>query len=101
MRLVILAAVLVLAGCAMPRPEECNSVRPAFQAAAEYQMVRVGMNAYEVICAWGRPREINTTTTAYGRSDQWVYETYNYGRSPQYQWKFVYFEDGFVSTVQE
>lgn len=91
---------LALSGCAMPRAEECDYVRPAFQAAAEYRMVRVGMNVKEVVCAWGRPNDINRTTYSGGYSEQWVYEKY-YGEMLGSTWRFVYFEDGEVTAIQD
>ena len=42
-------------------------------------------------CTWGRPKDINTTTTAYGTNEQWCYSDY----------RFVYLEDGIVTGIQE
>lgn len=52
----------------------------------------VGMTSEEVRNSiWGEPREINKTTTKYGVREQWVY----YGN------RYIYFEDGIVTTIQE
>lgn len=40
---------------------------------------------------WGKPKNINRTTTAYGISEQWVYDGY----------KYLYFEDGILTTIQD
>ena len=37
------------------------------------KQVIVGMNEEEVVQSWGRPHKINTTVTAKGRDEQWVY----------------------------
>lgn len=99
MRLAILTAALVLAGCAT-LPEECHQLRPHIQSAVYAERVQVGMMPLEVRCAWGLPNDINRTTTAYGVSEQWVYEKY-YGEMLGSTWRFVYFEDGIVTAVQD
>lgn len=53
--------------------------------------VFIGMSAEEVrTVGWGRPDSINRTTTARGTREQWVYGGRNY----------LYFEDGFLTTIQ-
>lgn len=55
------------------------------------QPVKIGMTKEEVLTeGWGRPNDINKTTTAYGTSEQWVYDNYNY----------LYFEDGILTSIQ-
>lgn len=52
---------------------------------------RIGMDKIEVgTSTWGSPIDINYTTTAYGTSEQWVYEGYRY----------IYFDDGIVTGIQ-
>lgn len=52
---------------------------------------QIGMSQQEVESSkWGKPKKINTTVTKYGKSEQWVYDNYRY----------VYFEDGIVSSIQ-
>ncbi|RXZ00845.1 hypothetical protein [Fictibacillus sp. S7] len=52
----------------------------------------VGMSKSEVLSTtWGNPIDINTTKTASSNKEQWVYSGY----------KYVYFEDGVVTTIQE
>lgn len=54
--------------------------------------VNIGMTQQEVLNSnWGKPKDINKTTTAYGTSEQWVYDEY----------KYLYFEDGLLTTIQE
>lgn len=52
---------------------------------------KIGMTPDEVREIWGNPKDINRTETAYGISEQWVYVGYRY----------VYFEDGFVTAIQD
>ncbi|QNG59425.1 hypothetical protein H4O14_16735 [Bacillus sp. PAMC26568] len=53
--------------------------------------VSIGMTAEEVLTqGWGRPQEINKTTSASGVKEQWVYPNFNY----------LYFEDGILVTIQ-
>lgn len=52
----------------------------------------IGMTAEEVKdSTWGEPKDINRTTTEYGTSEQWVYPNY----------KYIYLDDGIVTTIQE
>ena len=44
--------------------------------------------------AWGNPSDINTTTGIYGRHEQWVYD------GPNYKNKYLYFDDGILTTIQ-
>lgn len=56
--------------------------------------VRIGMTEEQVIRAWGKPDAINTTITAGGKTQQWVY-----GRglgSHQY----LYIDNGTLRTIQ-
>lgn len=57
----------------------------------EEKRVRIGMNYDEVKNRWGKPNDINTTTTKYGVTEQWVYPN----------GKYIYFEDGVVTTIRE
>jgi hypothetical protein len=54
--------------------------------------VRIGMTREQAIAAWGRPRDINRTSSSYGVHEQWVYGEYGSG--------YLYFEDGVLTTVQ-
>ena len=40
---------------------------------------------------WGKPTKINKTTYAWGVTEQWCYPNY----------KYIYFEDGIVTAIQE
>ena len=52
----------------------------------------IGMTATEVEeSSWGKPEDINKTTTIYGVSEQWCY----YGN------KYIYFDNGIVTVIQE
>ena len=53
---------------------------------------RIGMTKAEVRKSlWGEPEDINKTTTAYGTREQWVYSGNRY----------IYFENGIVTSIQE
>ncbi len=55
--------------------------------------IRVGMTADKVIAAWGKPYQVNKTTTDNGIHEQWVM---NSGLPSSY----VYFENGVCTTIQ-
>lgn len=53
--------------------------------------VRIGMTAAQVIKSnWGKPNNINRTTTPYSECEQWVYGDHNY----------LYFENGILTSIQ-
>jgi len=53
--------------------------------------VQIGMTKEEVLTdGWGRPIDVNKTTTANGTREQWVYDDNNY----------LYFEDDVLTTIQ-
>lgn len=55
----------------------------------------IGMTAAQVRAStWGKPSDINRTTTRYGVSEQWVYNTYS-------GTKYVYLDDGIVTAIRE
>lgn len=52
----------------------------------------IDMTEEEVLLSdWGEPEDINKTTTKHGVKSQWVYPDF----------KYIYFEDGVVTTIQE
>lgn len=53
----------------------------------------IGMSKMEVryLSTWGQPKDINKTTNANGTREQWVYSLSRY----------LYFEDGKLTTIQE
>jgi len=54
--------------------------------------IHIGMTKAQVKAAWGKPYDINTTTTAYGSREQWV--MHEIGST------YVYFEDGVCTAIQ-
>lgn len=53
--------------------------------------VTIGMTKDDVLLSsWGAPSNINKTVNAYGTSEQWVYDNYNY----------LYFENGILTSIQ-
>ena len=69
-----------------PIPE---SWPPAIRVAIQKQDVAIGMTAEQVRLSWGQPKNVNTTVTEAGRTEQWVY-------SGQY----VYLDNGSVESIQ-
>ena len=59
------------------------------KAIAEEKIV-LGMTKRQLILSWGKPESINSTVTAAGRNEQWVYGS---------GW-YVYFTNGIVSAWQ-
>lgn len=52
----------------------------------------IGMSEIDVkMSSWGQPNEINRTETEYGINEQWIYG----------DGKYIYFEDGIVTSIQE
>ncbi len=52
--------------------------------------VSIGMSKQDVLdSSWGRPKDINRTTTARGTREQWVYDG-----------GYLYFEDGVLTSIQ-
>lgn len=71
---------------AKPADAAHNDAKPQKSAPA------IGMTAEEVRnSSWGKPSDINKTTTAYGVHEQWVYSGNRY----------IYFDDGIVTSIQE
>lgn len=68
--------------------EKSNEILADAQKQYDLQHTKpqIGMTQEEVInkTGWGKPDDINRTTTKYGVEEQWVYNIYGY----------VYFEDG-------
>lgn len=75
--------------------EKSNEILADAQEQYDLQHTKpqIGMTQEEVInkTGWGKPDDINRTTTKYGVEEQWVYNIYGY----------VYFEDGKVTAIQE
>ena len=52
----------------------------------------IGMTKEEVEkSTWGTPKKVNKTTYSWGTTEQWVYDNFRY----------VYFQNGIVSAIQE
>lgn len=53
--------------------------------------VTIGMTKEDVLLSsWGAPSNIKKTVNAYGTSEQWVYDNYNY----------LYFDNGILTSIQ-
>ncbi len=53
--------------------------------------VTIGMTKEDVLLSsWGTPSNIKKTVNAYGTSEQWVYDNYNY----------LYFDNGILTSIQ-
>ncbi len=53
------------------------------------EQIHLGMTREMVLESWGRPRDVNRTTSAAGVWEQWVYGG-----------GYVYFTNGRVSVIQ-
>lgn len=74
------------------RAEEMRKAEEALKREAKKRGVTVGMTAEQVIGSnWGKPSSVNTTTTAYGRREQWVYGTSG---------NYLYFDNGTLTSIQ-
>lgn len=71
-----------------------QDARAIVQKAIDEQRVFIGMSADDVRRAWGDPTSVNTTTTASGTREQWVYR---WGNTKQ---QYVYLVGGKVSSIQ-
>jgi hypothetical protein len=52
--------------------------------------VKIGMSREQVRLSWGEPKDINSTITRRGTSEQWVYSG-----------NYLYFENGKLTTIQD
>jgi hypothetical protein len=52
--------------------------------------VRIGMSKEQAIASWGKPQDINSTSTAFGTHEQWVYNLSSY----------LYFDNDTLTTIQ-
>ena len=57
--------------------------------AMDEKKVAIGMTAEQARLAWGKPGDVNSTITSYGRSEQWVYDG-----------NYIYVENGKVTSMQ-
>ena len=66
--------------------------KKVYERTVDPQPVTLGMTREEVLTeGWGKPSDINRTTSASCVSEQWVYPDY----------KYLYFEDGILVTIQD
>lgn len=66
--------------------------QPKYRHVQSTEKPRIGMTANDAAdSSWGRPKDINTTTTATQIRQQWVY-----GGS-----RYLYFTNGLLTTIQE
>lgn len=73
------------------KSDETDKQVKADKARKKKEGVLIGMTEQDVLdSSWGRPENVNTTTTAYGTRSQWVYRSGNY----------LYFEDGKLTSIQ-
>ena len=56
------------------------------------KQIQIGMTAEQVRASWGRPSKVNSTITARGTHEQWVYDASD---------DYVYFDDGIMTSVQQ
>jgi len=73
-------------------------IRPEYQSAVNAGEAKVGMSEIEAVCAWAAPSRVNTTTTAAGIGEQWVWQRGGAIGRPTF--KYLYFRNGYVTTMQ-
>lgn len=56
--------------------------------------ISVGMNRHELLMSWGVPNDVNSTLTAAGSNDQYVYGNPIYGAS------YVYLDNDIITAIQ-
>jgi hypothetical protein len=73
------------------RKVKAERLARAEKALKRSQGVHIGMSKEDVLASsWGKPQHVNTTTTARGTREQWVYGLRAY----------LYFDDGVLSAIQ-
>jgi hypothetical protein len=75
---------------AKARVEAYVQAHPEYREAILAKKVGLGMSTDDVITSWGEPDRVNTTVTAYGKTEQWIYDD-----------TFLYFDDGRLTSYQE
>jgi hypothetical protein len=75
---------------AKARLEEYVQAHPEYREAILAKKVGLGMSTDDVIASWGKPGHVNTTVTAYGKHEQWVYGS-----------TYLYFEEGVLASYQQ
>jgi hypothetical protein len=89
--------------------EECPQARKETDQEQEEDRIgrpdpQIGMTSSQVKCEtnWGSPNRVNTTTTANGVTEQWVYtgELRNRILTPQAR-GYLYFRDGLLYAIQK
>lgn len=74
-----------------------HSDRTEFKQSALAKRLKIGMTSDEVeLTLGGFPRDTNNTNTAFGVSSQWVY-----GSIEKYNVKYVYLENGILTSWQD
>ncbi|SCW84542.1 MORN repeat-containing protein [Paenibacillus tianmuensis] len=65
------------------------------KAVIRQQKVRIGMTQDQVLMSWGKPDDVNTTTSSFGTFEQWVYRGSSIGTG-----NYLYFTNGVLSSSQ-
>lgn len=66
--------------------EACNTIAK--------NEIFIGMHKDQVIRAWGKPHQINTTTGSYGHHEQWVMRD-------SINTDYLYFKNDILTTIQQ
>lgn len=64
------------------------------------RIIWTGMTKEQAVLSWGRPSSINSSGGIYGSYEQWVYKKY-YGRMLGSTYKYLYFENGKLTSWQQ
>jgi hypothetical protein len=79
--------------------ERRKDIRPKYANAVKLQRPEIGMNIIEIMAIYGKPYNVNRTETAGREVSQFVFRGGNPRGGPPIN-AFIYFEDGFVRTIQ-
>ncbi len=102
---------LLIIGCETPEQQQAryeltqkmNDFVAQHSTEKNKQLIRdgkiaIGMNTVEVLVSIGRPKDKNKTTGAWGEHEQWIYGYYNSSLQPM---RFLYFENGILTSWQD
>lgn len=103
--LLYILIALQITGCAMlsypANHKSRDEIRSQFPYAQEitigqikHGQIDIGMTKAMVYEAWGKPFDVNYIISRHGTRTQWQYGGYVNA-------KYVYFNDGFVTTIQQ
>jgi hypothetical protein len=86
--------------CPDYKARQKSEFEAAMREARKYREPEIGMPAEDALALaypWGKPDHVNTTKTAAGVREQWVYTDVLHGTGV----RFLYFTNGVLTSIQE